>query len=269
MKSSNAPVRIALLGAAGRMGRAVLESAHDYPSLRISAGVVHMGHRPDPAVAEDIIFTDDLHEALAISDVLLDFSAPPATAAALDACVTAAKPLVTGVTGLDASFRRKLAEAGHSIAVLAAPNMSLGANLLLELTRKAAAVLDSNFDIEITDIHHRGKQDAPSGTALALGEAAAAARGTRLEEQAVYTRQGRSAERRPGSIGFTSLRAADIAGDHSVLFAGPAERLELTHRAANRAAFARGALAAALWIARKPAGVYTMAEVLGLDGAAR
>jgi len=153
--------------------------------------------------------------------------------------------------------------------VLAAPNMSLGANLLLALTRTAAAALGPEFDLEITDIHHRGKRDAPSGTALALGEAAAAVRGLKLKDCAEFGRDPQSAPRQPGSIGFASLRAGDIAGEHRVLLAGPAESLELSHRAASRAAFALGALAAARWIAHRPAGLYSMAEVLNLAGAVR
>ncbi|MGH8278201.1 MAG: 4-hydroxy-tetrahydrodipicolinate reductase [Gammaproteobacteria bacterium] len=262
-QESTAPVRIALLGAAGRMGTAILASAAEYPGVCISAVVVRSGQRPMHAPAEAVC-SIKLEPALDASDVLLDFSAPAATAAAVAACVAAGKPLVTGVTGLDARVRARLAAAGKRIAVLAAPNMSIGANLLIALTRVAAAALDAEFDLEIVDIHHRDKRDAPSGTAWALGEAAARARNLRLEEHALFTRHGQSSARAPGSIGFASLRAGDVAGEHRVLFAGPAEILELSHRAENRAAFARGALAAARWIVQQNHGEYGMADVLNL-----
>lgn len=262
-KSTEIPARIALLGAAGRMGRTILELARDYPGVTITAAVVPAGHvpaEPPPVCA----WSTDLKAALLVSDVLLDFSIPACTATAVDACVAAGKPLVTGVTGLDNATRSKLAAASRRIAVLAAPNMSLGANLLLALTRAAAAALGQDYDLEITDIHHRAKRDAPSGTALALAEAAAAARHVRLDDHVTFMRHGASEPRRPGSIGIASVRAGDAAGEHRVLFGGPAESLELTHRAASRVAFARGALAAARWIVGRPAGEYSMAAVLNL-----
>lgn len=262
-QSTATPVRIALLGAAGRMGRTILQLARDYPGVTISAAVVRAGHvpaEPPPGPA----WSTDLKTALRTSDVLLDFSNPAGTAAAVDACVAAGKPLVTGVTGLDDAVRAKLAAASRRIAVLAAPNMSRAANLLLALTRAVAAALGEDYDLEITDIHHRDKRDAPSGTALALAATAAAARRQRLEDQLVIARHGQSGPRRPGSIGIASLRAGDEAGEHRVLFGGPAESLELTHRATSRAPFARGALDAAKWIVGRPAGEYNMVEVLNL-----
>lgn len=260
-KPSDTPVRIALLGAAGRMGQAIIETARDFPGVRIEVAVVRAGRIPE---IPGLVSTGDLARALALSDVLLDFSCPASTASALDACIAAGKPMVTGVTGLGAETHNKLAAASHKIAVLAAPNMSLGANLLIALVGTAAAVLGPEFDVEITDIHHRAKRDAPSGTALAIGEAAARARGRHLKDEAVFARHGHDDVRRAGSIGFASLRAGDLAGEHRVLFAGRSETLELTHRAANRAAFAHGALAAARWIVRQPAGFYGMADVLNL-----
>jgi 4-hydroxy-tetrahydrodipicolinate reductase len=265
-KSADTPVRIALLGAGGRMGRAILELAREYPNVNINAAVVRAGSAHAGTTLGGIICSTDLRAALAGSDVLLDFSNPASTAAAVDICVAAGKPLVTGVTGLDKDTHAKLAIASKHIAVLASPNMSLGANLLLALTRITAAALGPEFDLEITDIHHRGKRDAPSGTALALGEAAAAARGLNLGECAEFGRRPDSGPRRTGSIGFASVRSGDAVGEHRVLFGGPAENLELIHRAASRAAFARGALAAACWIAYRSAGFYSMAEVLNLAG---
>ncbi|MBU6470329.1 MAG: 4-hydroxy-tetrahydrodipicolinate reductase [Gammaproteobacteria bacterium] len=262
-KTTGTMTRIALLGAAGRMGRTILELARGYSGVTIAAAVVPAGRvpaGPPPGLA----WSTDLRAALLASDVLLDFSVPSCTLTAVDACVAAGKPLVTGVTGLDNATRAKLAAASRRIAVLAAPNMSLGANLLLALTRTAAAALGEEYDLEITDIHHRGKRDAPSGTALALAEAAAAVRHVRLEERVTFMRHGASEPRRPGSIGIASVRAGDAAGEHRVLFGGPAESLELTHRATSRAAFARGALAAAQWIVGRPAGEYSVAAVLNL-----
>ncbi|HEX5339979.1 MAG TPA: 4-hydroxy-tetrahydrodipicolinate reductase [Gammaproteobacteria bacterium] len=258
-------VNIALLGAAGRMGRAIIETAHDYSGVHISAALVQAGSPMLNRPASDALdYSADLDAALRDSDVLLDFATPDATSAALDACIAARKPLVIGVTGMDAVLQQRIERAGSDIAVLTAANMSLGVNLLLQLARSAAVVLDAGFDIEILEAHHQHKKDAPSGTALALGETLAAARGVKLETHAVYDRAGKQAARQPGSIGFSSIRAGDIVGDHTVLFAGPGERLELVHRAESRAAFARGALAAARWLAGKPAGRYGMADVLGL-----
>lgn len=263
-KAIHEPVRITLLGAAGRMGGAIIEAARDYPEVRICAAVVRGDHKPAVTLPEGCVCAGDINRVLGGSDVLVDFSEPESTAAAVKACVTTGKPLVTGVTGLDADTQAKLATASRHIAVLVAPNMSLGANLLASLTGTAAATLGPEFDLEITDIHHREKRDAPSGTALALGQAAAAARGMRLEDCAELARHGKSGARRLGSIGFASLRAGDVAGEHRVLFAGEAESLELVHRATSRAAFARGALVAACWIVHQPAGQYSMSEVLGL-----
>ncbi|MGH8283982.1 MAG: 4-hydroxy-tetrahydrodipicolinate reductase [Gammaproteobacteria bacterium] len=263
-KQDNSVVRIALLGAPGRMGRTILETVREYPGVRISAAVVRNGSPLQGPAANGLAYSTDLESALAISDVLVDFSTPQSTFMALDACIAAHKPLVTGVTGLDAELKQKIEAASREIAVLAAPNMSLAATLLLQLARIVATALSDDFDIEITDVHHRLKKDAPSGTALALGEAVATGRGVKLDEQAVFARNSQTGARQPGSIGFTSVRGGDIVGDHSVLFAGSAERLELTHRAHSRAAFARGALAAARWIVGKPPGLYAMADVLGL-----
>lgn len=260
-----APIRVALLGAGGRMGQAVLAAARGEPELRFTAALVPAGSpRIGESAAEGLRYSADLDAALAACDVLLDFSRPSGTAAALSQCLAAGRPLVTGVTGLEQPLRRELAQAARRIAVLAAPNMSLGVNLLLFLVARAAAKLGADFDVEILDVHHRHKRDAPSGTALALGEAVAAARGVRLEEVAVFDRAAGRNARRPGSIGFSALRAGEVVGEHSVLFAGAAERLELKHCAESRAAFARGALAAARWIADRPPGSYSMLDVLGL-----
>ncbi|MGH8399084.1 MAG: 4-hydroxy-tetrahydrodipicolinate reductase [Gammaproteobacteria bacterium] len=263
-KQHDSVVKIALLGAAGRMGQTILETAREYPGVRISAAVVRDRSPLLGPVVSGLAYSTDLERALAVSDVLMDFSKPPSTSTAIDACVAAHKPFITGVTGLDVELKCKIETASRQIAVLAAPNMSLGATLLLQLARIAATVLNDDFDIEITDVHHRQKKDTPSGTALALGEAVAAGRGVQLDERAVFARHGQTGARQPGTIGFSSVRGGDIVGDHSVMFAGPAECLELSHRAQSRMAFARGALAAARWIVGKPAGLYDMADVLSL-----
>lgn len=265
-QASEGAVRIALLGAAGRMGRAIIEAASESSEVEIGAALVSPASKVlgQPA-AGSVRYSADLEAALHGSDVVVDFATPEATANALDACVRIGIPLVIGVTGLDADLQGKIAAASQKLAILTAANMSLGVNLLLQLARLASAALDTGYDVEIVEAHHRHKQDAPSGTALALGKAVASGRGVDLVSHAVYDRAGKSGVRRPGSIGFTSIRAGDIVGEHTVLLAGPEERLELTHRAHSRAAFARGALAAARWLHGKPAGLYGMADVLGLE----
>lgn len=266
LKQGNHPIiNIALLGAAGRMGRTLMETASDIPGICISAALVIAD---SPVIGRDaggLAYTADLDKALAHSDVLVDFSTPASTAIAIDACVAARKPLVTGVTGLDGALKEKLRLAARNIPVLAAPNMSLGAVLLMQLARTAASALGEDFAVEIKDQHHRHKKDAPSGTALALGEAVAAGRDVELKERAIFEVPGQASSTKPGSIRFTSIRQGEIVGDHTVTFTGSAEQVELTHRARSRAAFARGALTAACWIVNKQPGMYAMADVLGLQ----
>ena len=251
-------VRIALLGAAGRMGQAVLEAAPSHPDIKVTAALVRSDSGRLGQETHGLRYSHDIKAALAGADVLLDFSLLASTLLALHACLAAAKPLVTGVTGLDAAAKARLQEAGKRIPVLAAPNMSYGVALLTRLVQQAAAVLGEDFDVEIAEAHHRHKKDAPSGTALALAEAVSGARGV----PAPTAEEARSGLRRPGSIGFAVQRGGDIVGEHSVLFAGAGERLELTHRAQSRATFAHGALRAACWIAGKPAGSYSLADTL-------
>lgn len=255
---AKASIRVALLGAGGRMGQAVLEAAAGREDLQISAALVRPGSTLLGS-AQAVPYMTDLKAALADCDVLLDFSLPGSTAAALAACVAAGKPLVTGVTGMDAELKATLQAAGTKIPVLAAPNMSLGVALLTRMAEQAARVLGPEFDVEIAEAHHRHKKDAPSGTALALGESIARSRGI----PAPGKDHDRSGLRRPGSIGYSVVRAGDIVGEHTVLFAGAGERLELSHKAQSRRTFAAGALAAARWIVGKPAGSYTLADTLG------
>ena len=260
-------LKIALLGAAGRMGRAIIEVAGDSPEFQITAALVAPSSEflGKPA-AGSVPYSADVGAALKVSDVLIDFATPAATAGALDACVNSGTPMVIGVTGMDAALQKGIDSASRNLAILTAANMSLGVNLLLQLARLASTALDARYDIEIIEAHHQHKKDAPSGTALALGQAVAGGRGVELDTHAVYDRTGEVGARKPGSIGFTSIRAGDIVGEHTVLMAGPGERVELTHRAQSRATFARGALAAARWLHGKPVGLYGMSDVLGLKG---
>jgi 4-hydroxy-tetrahydrodipicolinate reductase len=239
-------ISIGIYGSLGRMGQAIAATAPD------------MGAR----VAGGADAQDDPAEVAARADVLIDFSAPQALEAHLAAARAARKPIVVGTTGLSAQHHALIDAAAAEIAVLQTGNTSLGIGLLQRLVREAAARLGSDWDVEIVEMHHRHKADAPSGTALMLGQAAAAGMGTTLAEAGVTDRAGTVGPRSAGTIGMASLRGGSVAGDHSVIFAANGERLEFTHRADDRGLFARGAVRAALWLAGKPAGRYTMDQVL-------
>jgi 4-hydroxy-tetrahydrodipicolinate reductase len=234
MRSADQPIRISLIAPNGRMGQAIAAAAAEDPGFAV----------------------DQDH-----GDVLVDFSAPGALQASLDRAVSAGAPILVGTTGLDGLADRRIAAASNEVAVLRAANTSLGVALLAELVERTASVLGPEWDIEVAETHHRMKADAPSGTALALGEAAARGRGSPL--QAERGRDGTGLKRQSGAIGFTSLRGGTVAGDHDVMFLGPDERLILSHRAENRMIFARGALAAARFLVGKPAGLYSMRDVIG------
>ena len=234
MRTADQPIRITLTAPNGRMGQAIAAAAADDPGFAI----------------------DQDH-----GDVLVDFSAPAALQQSLERAVSAAIPVLIGTTGLDDLAGQRIAEAAKQVAVLRSANTSLGVNLLAELVERAAAVLGPDWDIEIAEAHHRMKTDAPSGTALMLGEAAAQGRGTTLKAE--RARLGTGLRREEGAIGFASLRGGTVAGDHDVLFLGPDERLVLSHRAENRTIFARGALAAARFLVGQPAGLYSMRDVIG------
>jgi 4-hydroxy-tetrahydrodipicolinate reductase len=263
---------IALLGATGKMGRAIL------PLLAASDDLVLAGALAsprNPAVGQDagvvaglrplgVTLTDDPDRALAGAQIALDFTRAGASLTHARACARRGVQVVVGTTGHDETARRELGDLARSVAMVIAPNLSLGVNLLLRLAEIAAGALPQ-YDAEIFEAHHRDKVDAPSGTALALGEVVARARGTSLDRSAVYSRRGDTGARAAGAIGFSVLRAGDIVGEHRLVLAGPGERVELAHLAHDRSAFARGALAAARWLAqgRKP-GLYGMKDVLGL-----
>jgi 4-hydroxy-tetrahydrodipicolinate reductase len=228
---------IGLFGASGRMGKAIAEVLAD---------------RDDVSIVEDRC------------DVFIDFSAPDGLDHHLDTAVSAGKPIVIGTTGLGEEHRRMIERAAREVAVLEAANMSLGVNLIAHLVRETAARLGEDWDIEIVEMHHRDKVDAPSGTALLLGRAAADGRGVALDSVSERGRDGITGARASGRIGFASLRGGSVAGDHQVIFAGEDERIEIGHRAESRAIFARGAVRAALWLVDRPPGRYAMADVLGL-----
>jgi len=217
------------------------------------------------AIAEVIAGRSDVQLADAAPDVFIDFSAPDALETNLLTAVQTNRPIVIGTTGLSAEHQRLMEEAATKVALLHAPNMSLGVNLLAHIVREAAGRLGPDWDIEIVEMHHRHKVDAPSGTALLLGRAAAEGRGIDLDRNSDRGRDGVTGARESGHIGFAVLRGGSVAGDHQVIFATEGERIELGHRADNRAIFARGAVEAALWLAGKPSGRYAMTDVLGLE----
>lgn len=240
---------IGIIGSQGRMGHAI-RAELEAKGIPCAGGV----DRGEGALAE----------LVPASDVLIDFSAPAALVTNLDACIAAHRPIVVGTTGLEAGHHRLIDEAAHSIPVLQSGNMSLGVNLLAALVEDAARRIGDDWDIEIVEMHHRHKVDAPSGTALLLGEAAARGRGIALADHSERGRDGITGARARGTIGFASLRGGSVAGDHQVIFATDDERIELGHRAENRAIFARGAVKAALWLVGQTPGRYDMKSVLGL-----
>ena len=241
--------RIGILGSKGRMGRAIAAVLASSDEAELAGGC-DLGDDPG-ALAQGC-------------DVLVDFSTPDALAAHLDAAVAASKPIVIGTTGLGPDQQQVIERAAQSVAVLQAANMSLGVNLLAYLVRETARRLGEDWDVEVVEMHHRHKADAPSGTALLLGAAAADGRGVKLDQVSDRGRDGMTGPRATGHIGFAALRGGSVAGDHQAIFATEGERLELVHRAESREIFARGAVRAAIWLEGKPAGRYNMADVLGL-----
>ena len=237
---------IGIIGSAGRMGQALVEAIE-------AAGQTHAG---------GVDQGDDLAALIAASDVLVDFSSPHALEATLDACVAAGKPIVIGTTGLEERHHFLIDDAARDIAVLQTGNTSLGVNMLAALVAQAATQLGDDWDIEIVEMHHRHKVDAPSGTALLLGEAAAKGRGIDLKTNSERGRDGITGARGKGTIGFASLRGGSVAGDHNVIFASDNERIELTHRAESRAVFASGAIKAAIWLSEQGPGRYSMDQFL-------
>jgi 4-hydroxy-tetrahydrodipicolinate reductase len=270
---STAGLRIAVAGASGRMGRMLVEAVVGASDLRLHGALDVPG---SPALGKDaaaflgresgVAITDDLTGGLGGADVLIDFTRPAGTLAHLARCRELGVKAVIGTTGFDDTQKAQIAEFARHSAIMMAPNMSVGVNLVLQLLATAARALREGYDIEIVEAHHRHKIDAPSGTALKMGEVVAAALGRDLKDCAVYAREGITGERDPSTIGFATVRGGDIVGDHTVLFAGPGERIEITHRADSRTTFAQGALRAARFLADQTAGLYDMNDVLGLAG---
>ncbi len=263
-------IRLAIAGASGRMGRMLIEAALGTDDLSIAAALDRPG---SPDLGRDCgeflgratgaRVTDDL-AALRGADVLIDFTRPEGTLQHLRACADVGVRMVIGTTGLDEAGRAAIRAAAAKIAIVYAPNMSVGVNATFKLLEVAAKILSSGYDVEIIEAHHRHKVDAPSGTALKMGEVIAQAQGRRLEDVAVYAREGHTGERRSGTIGFAAVRGGDIVGDHTVMFAGIGERIEITHRSSSRMTYAHGSLRAARFLMQQPHGLFDMHDVLGL-----
>jgi len=264
-------LRIAVAGASGRMGRTLVEAVAAAPDCTL-AGALDVAGSPalgtDPAAflgrSSGLVVTDDIDAGLHNAQVLVDFTRPEGTLAHLDACRRLGVKAVIGTTGFSDAQRAQVAEHARHFAIVMAPNMSVGVNVMLRLLDTAARALAEGYDIEIVEAHHRHKIDAPSGTALAMGETIAAALGRDLKQCAVHGREGVTGERDPSTIGFATIRGGDIVGDHTVLFAGTGERLEITHRSSSRANYAQGSLRAARFIAGRERGLFDMRDVLGL-----
>jgi 4-hydroxy-tetrahydrodipicolinate reductase len=266
-------MRLVVVGAAGRMGRMLIKAIHEAPGCTLSAAIERPG---SPLLGQDVgvlaglpasgvLVSDDAVPAFAAAEGVLDFTTPNSTVAFAALAAKARIAHIVGTTGLEPQHLAKLEEAARDTAIIRSGNMSLGVNLLAALVRKVAATLGTDWDIEIVEMHHRMKVDAPSGTAVLLGEAAAQGRAVDLAQQRVAVRDGHTGARDPGTIGFATLRGGTVVGDHKVIFAGTGERLELAHIAEDRGLFAQGAVKAALWGRGRQPGLYSMADVLGLD----
>ncbi|MCG3725978.1 4-hydroxy-tetrahydrodipicolinate reductase [Vibrio cincinnatiensis] len=266
-------VRIAIAGAAGRMGRNLVKASHYHPETTVGAG----SERPESSLVGvdigelcgegrlDVALVDNLELAIHDFDVIIDFTAPASTLANIELCKQYGKKLVIGTTGFSEQERAIINEAATVIPIVMAPNYSVGVNLVFKLLEKAAKVMGDYCDIEIIEAHHRYKVDAPSGTAIGMGEAIAGAMGNKLSDVAVYAREGITGERQRNEIGFATIRAGDIVGEHTAMFADIGERVEITHKATDRMTFANGAVKAAVWLAEKDAGLYSMTDVLFLN----
>jgi len=268
---SGAPLRIAVAGASGRMGRMLIEAITQSDDCVLAGALDVPG---SPSLGQDassflgrssgVSITADLSQGLADAQVLIDFTRPEGTLAHLAACRERGVKLVIGTTGFSPAQKAQIGAAATELAIVMAPNMSVGVNVVLGLLAQAGKALSHGYDIEIIEAHHRHKVDAPSGTALAMGEVVAKAVGRELKDCAVYGREGVTGERDPSTIGFATVRGGDIVGDHTVMFAGTGERIEITHKASSRAGYAQGSLRAARFLATQAAGLFDMADVLSL-----
>ena len=265
-------MKVGILGAAGRMGRTLIEAVQAYEGLTLSAAVDAPGSSLIGADAGELVgagklgvtLADSLDKVVNDADVFIDFTIPEVTAHNIEVCRAAGKKLVIGTTGLTEAQKQALTAAAADTAIVFAANYSVGVTLSLKLLEMAAGVLGDEVDIEVIEAHHRHKIDAPSGTALAMGEVVARTLGRDLKECAVYGREGRTGARERKTIGFETIRAGDIVGEHTVMFAADGERLEITHKATSRMNFARGAVRAAAWLAGQDKGQFDMLDVLGL-----
>ena len=264
-------LRVAIAGASGRMGRMLIEAVSAAPDMVLSGALdiaASSAIGTDPVgflgKSSQLEVTSDLQRGLQGADVLIDFTRPAGTLANLSACRRLGVKMVIGTTGLSESDRLLISEAAADIAIMQSPNMSVGVNVAMQLIAMATRALAADCDIEVIESHHRDKVDAPSGTALKMGEVIAEAQGKRLAELEVHARHGHTGARRPGSIGFTAIRGGDIVGEHTVMFAGTGERIEITHRSTSRTNYAQGSLRAARYLAGQDRGFFDMDDVLGL-----
>ena len=267
---SQAPLRIAIAGASGRMGRMLIETVLAADGCALAGALDVPG---SPALGQDagafagritgVTITSDLRSGLAGAQVLIDFTRPEGTLAHLAVCRELGVKAVIGTTGFSDAQKAEIADHARHVAVVFAPNMSVGVNVVMRLLDQAARALSQGYDIEVIEAHHRHKVDAPSGTALQMGEVLAKALGRELKDCAVYAREGVTGERDPSSIGFATIRGGDIVGDHTVLFAGTGERIEISHKSSSRAGYAQGSLRAARFLAGRASGLFTMNDVLG------
>ncbi len=264
-------IAVAIAGASGRMGRTLIEAVLQAPDITLAgaldvASAPLMGTDAGTALGErtGVSIVSEVSDAIATARCLIDFTRPEGTLRHLQACRQAGVAMVIGTTGFDAAGKAAIADAARDIPIVFAPNMSVGVNVTFKLLELAASILDEGYDIEIIEAHHRHKVDAPSGTALGMGEVIAAAQGRSLTTDAIYAREGVTGERPSGKIGFATIRGGDIVGDHTVLFAGMGERIEITHRSSSRMTYAQGSLRACRFLAPLDAGLYSMQDVLGL-----
>lgn len=265
-------LKVAIAGASGRMGRMLIEAVIASSDDMVLSGALDLAD--SPALGQDaaafaghtsgVTITDDLHKGLATAQVLIDFTRPAGTLAHLAVCRELGTKAVIGTTGFTEAQKAEIADHARDIAIVMAPNMSVGVNVVMKLLDTAARMLNEGYDIEIIEAHHRHKVDAPSGTALKMGEVVAAALGRDLKSCAVYGREGVTGERDPSTIGFATIRGGDVVGDHTVLFAGIGERIEISHKSSSRATYAQGSLRAARFLAAQSNGVFDMNDVLGL-----
>ncbi len=269
--SASEPLAIAIAGASGRMGRMLIEAILQSPDTRLAGALDIAG---SPALGIDataymgtrsgVVITDDLHAGLRDAKYLIDFTRPEGTLAHLKVCRELGVKAIIGTTGFTPEQKAEIEDAARDIAIVLSPNMAVGVNVVFKLLAQAAKALKDGYDIEIIEAHHRHKVDAPSGTALKMGEVVAEAVGRDLKTCAVYGREGVTGERDPNTIGFATVRGGDVVGDHTVLFAGIGERIEITHKSSSRVHYAQGSLRAARFLARQPHGLFGMDDVLGL-----